>query len=88
MPTHDIPDGELEGAGELVSALASTAAVQDCLARQWLRFVLARIDVERDDAAIAAISEALAGQSMREAFVAIVESEAFTVRTEKEDPRR
>lgn len=55
--------GRFSGAAELAQGLAASDTTRACLATQWLRFALGRLEVEADEPLIEALSEALANGS-------------------------
>jgi hypothetical protein len=79
------PSGEtrtVANALELTRALARSQDVRDCLARQWLRFLLRRKETPGDEAAVRAAQQRLATppHDLRELVVAIVRSPSFAFR--------
>jgi Protein of unknown function (DUF1592)/Protein of unknown function (DUF1588)/Protein of unknown function (DUF1595)/Protein of unknown function (DUF1585)/Protein of unknown function (DUF1587) len=68
---------------ELLPALAGSKKVQDCVARQWLRYLLRRQETPGDEASLQLAGEAFqkSGFDMRELLVALAQSRAFTHRT-------
>lgn len=67
---------------ELSSLLAQSNDVRSCMARQWLRFALRRIENDGDAASLAAARDAFQKKSndIRELLVALVKTRAFTHR--------
>ena len=84
--TGDIVDsdfsGVVDGAIELSAALASSAQVEACVARQWLRFALGRTDHALDQRSIDAALEPYraANGDLRELIVAITATDSFRYR--------
>ena len=71
--------GPFDGALELVSKLAQSRQVMDCLAETWFRFALGRSVAEGDAAGVQALGErfASAGFNMQELLVEVTQSRAF-----------
>jgi hypothetical protein len=80
----DLPSGRLQWADavELGRKLPATPEVQQCLATQWLRYLLRRNEFDGDQPSLQAATAALGGSSLdfREALYALVKSRAFTHR--------
>jgi hypothetical protein len=78
-------DGDItfSNAVELSRGLAAAKEVRECLATQWLRYVLRRNETDGDGAALAAANAAFAKSSwdMRELLVALLRTRAFTHRS-------
>jgi len=80
-------DGEYDGALELSDRLAGSADVQACVARQWFRYSLGRMDSEEDGCA----TEQLVAQftasdnDLRTLIAQIVVSDAFRYRRTADD---
>jgi hypothetical protein len=72
-------DGPYTGAVELGRKLAASREVQRCLARQWLRYGLGRMETEAEACLVDGIFErfARAGLDMRELLIAVVASDLF-----------
>ncbi len=79
--TEDI-DGKFDGAAALAATLASSTQVQECMAKQWFRFALARFEQPVDTCAVDALTKAFgAAQGSLHALPhALVESDAFLYR--------
>ena len=75
-------DGAVKGAIDLVGRLAQAREVRACMARQWFRYALGRLDVEGDRPAIAAVIEAFArdGHRLPDLMVALAASHPFRFR--------
>jgi hypothetical protein len=71
--------GSFDGAVELGQRLAASTTAADCLANQWFRFALGRMESADDACSIQAIREGFAasGHNVRQLLVNIVKSEAF-----------
>lgn len=69
-------DGHYADAPALMSKLAESQQVADCVARQWLRFALSRPEADLDEPSIAAAA-GQAGGDMRELVPAITQTDAF-----------
>ena len=71
--------GRFVGVRELGSKLAQSRQVSDCVANQWFRFALGRMESMDDDCALAAIRQGFAasGGDIRQLLTAIVLSDAF-----------
>ncbi len=82
-------DGPVTGARTLADRLGRSAQVQDCMARQWLRFTQSRIEGNADRCTIAAVGSGLAasGGNLKEALIALVTSESFRYRRTEEVSR-
>lgn len=81
-----LDDGTFSTPAEMVSKLAATDVVADCAVKQMFRYTVARDDVDDDACLLETFGDALAenGGDMRELIVAIVTSDAFTVRVLEE----
>ena len=83
--TGEIVDGPPELAGTFVGAvelgrkLADSRAAADCLANQWFRFALGRMEAVDDACSLKAIRAGFdaSGRNLRELIVNIVKSDAF-----------
>jgi hypothetical protein len=75
-------EGPFHGVVELATRLAGSRAVQSCLARQWLRFAVSRLDGGGDACAVSHLDTAMSGsgQSLREMVLALTGSEEFRFR--------
>ncbi len=74
--------GPFDGAQEMISMLADSSLVQDCFARQWVRFSLGRHDTESDACSVATVRDHFdaAGARLDEVLVAITQTDAFLYR--------
>ena len=74
----DVPGG-FDGAVELARALAQSDQVHRCMARQWMRFALARPERVADEPSIdeAFAAYEASGRDLRELIVAITTTDAF-----------
>jgi hypothetical protein len=75
-------DGPLTGAEDLATRLASSSRVRDCVATQWYRYAMGRVE---DAADTCSLNQAKArfqasGGSFRELLLGIVLSDAFRYR--------
>jgi len=72
-------DGSFDGVVELGKRLASSDQVRRCVATQWLRYALGRVEDPEEEPAVAAIVDRYQarGFDMRELLIAIVTSTAF-----------
>jgi hypothetical protein len=68
---------------ELERALAASSDVRDCMATQWLRYIIARNEGDGDTASLQAANDAFkkSGYDLRELVVALVRTRAFTHRS-------
>ena len=57
QPDGDSLAGKLDGVGELAEKLSQSKQVHDCLAVQWYRWALGRVEAESDACAIAAMEK-------------------------------
>jgi hypothetical protein len=75
-------DGPFDGPVELAGKLAGSGVVEACLARQWLRFALSRLDGAADSCAVDGLTRALdgSGQSLREMILSLTAAEEFRYR--------
>jgi hypothetical protein len=75
-------DGPFDGPAELAGKLAASRTTETCLARQWLRFALGRLDGSGDSCALDTLTRALdgSGQSLRQMILSLVEADAFRFR--------
>ena len=72
-------DGTFVGAVELSQKLAQSSRVRDCLANQWLRFALGRMEANDDACSVQTIHEAFSasGGNVRQLLSSIVRSDSF-----------
>jgi hypothetical protein len=82
-PDDDSLAGKFDGVGELAEKLSQSKQVHDCLAVQWYRWALGRVEAESDACAIAAMEKKFydAGGDFEALQLAIVESDAFRFRS-------
>jgi hypothetical protein len=75
-------DGPVKDAVEMVGRLARTREVRACMARQWFRYALGRLDSAGDEPAIAAAIDAFArdGHRLPDLMVALAASHPFRFR--------
>ncbi len=76
-------EAQVDGAVELVRAIADSPDAQQCVARQWLRFALGRAEVDGDAASLATISNQAKADdfNLRTLLTSIATSRAFTHQT-------
>ncbi|AKF11480.1 DUF1592 domain-containing protein [Sandaracinus amylolyticus] len=74
--------GAFDGVIELSERLAASETVHECIARQWFRYAIGRIETAQDRCSTDAIDDAFSesGHDVRELVVALVTSDAFTHR--------
>ena len=75
-------EGPFNGVAELSERFARSALVQDCVATQWYRFALGRLEAEEDGCSVRDVKHAFerSGGSFRELLVAITRTPAFRTR--------
>lgn len=75
-------DGPFNGAVELAQRLAQSPRVRDCVATQWYRYAMGRIEEEADRCSLDQVKSrfARADGDMRELLVALTQSDAFLYR--------
>ena len=75
-------DGEFTGVAELAARIAASPLTRDCLATQWYRYAMGRVEDSTDTCSLQQVkSRFSAGQgSFRELLVGIVLSDAFRYR--------
>jgi hypothetical protein len=71
--------GTFRGAVELSRKLAQSQVVRDCMARQWFRFALGRLETRGDACAMKRLKESFSasGYDVKELLLSIVTSDAF-----------
>ena len=86
LDSKDI-DGPFDGALELGEKLGGSAEARACVARQWFRFAMGRVETEQDACTLAALDRALgeSGGDVRELLVALATSDAMRLRAEAGD---
>ena len=74
---------EFDGAVELAHILVQSERAHECVARQWLRFALARADVPADSRSIADAVRVFReeGKNIGELMIAIAGTPSFTTRS-------
>lgn len=72
-------DGAFNGAVELANKLANSSQVRDCVANQWFRFSLGRIESQDDACTVQALHENFSGSggNVRDLLTKIVLSPSF-----------
>jgi Protein of unknown function (DUF1588)/Protein of unknown function (DUF1592)/Protein of unknown function (DUF1595)/Protein of unknown function (DUF1585)/Protein of unknown function (DUF1587) len=81
IPSLGVPDRSLTGAAQLSDVLAGRDELRACFSRQWLRFALGRLEAHSDVTALMPLVDvARADGSIKQAFLALVRSEAFRQR--------
>jgi hypothetical protein len=83
IPSIGIDDGALTGTRPLVEALVDSPDFFTCVAKQWLRFSLGRMEGDSDQALVSELASSFQGKTIREALVSIVTTGAFTHRSEE-----
>ena len=84
------PDSSLDGAfasaSELSQRIAQSTLTRDCLATQWYRYAMGRIEDANDRCSLDGVKSRFssANGQFRELFVAIVLSEGFRYRAAEE----
>jgi hypothetical protein len=73
------PEASFDGVPDLARKLADSAAVHDCVAKQWFRYAFGRAETPIDAAALQWIGESFtaAELDMRELMVAVTQTDAF-----------
>jgi Protein of unknown function (DUF1592)/Protein of unknown function (DUF1588)/Protein of unknown function (DUF1595)/Protein of unknown function (DUF1585) len=81
IDTRDI-DGPFNGVVELGAKLASSAEVEECIARQWFRYALGRFEQDMDVCSMKSLLESFqaAAQDLNALPRAVVETNAFMYR--------
>jgi hypothetical protein len=78
MLTQTDVDGPFTGARELSTKLVSSKTAKECIATQWFRFALGRMETEADACSLATAKNALSSTGdLRELVIAIATSDAF-----------
>ena len=75
-------DGPFDGAVALAKELAGTKQVQQCVARQWFRFALGRLESATDGCSLQGLFDAFdaSNHDVRQLLAAIATSDAFRYR--------
>ncbi|HZO14910.1 MAG TPA: DUF1588 domain-containing protein, partial [Polyangiaceae bacterium] len=78
VSTDDI-DGPFEGVQEMAKRLTESEQVRECVAKQWLRFAIGRLEQDEDSCAEDVIQQHFAesGYDIRELIVAVAVSDAM-----------
>jgi len=81
LVSTDDTDGRFDGVVELGARLAGSAAVEQCVAKQWFRFAIGRFEQKMDACSMKTVTDALrAGRSLNALPEAVVRSAAFRYR--------
>ena len=74
-----ISAGSFDGAVELAGKLAKSTEVAECVARQWFRFALGRVESENDACSLQAIDGGFraSGNNVRALLAQVALSDAF-----------
>ncbi|HEY0706637.1 MAG TPA: DUF1585 domain-containing protein, partial [Polyangia bacterium] len=74
--------GPFTGVPAMAAKLAKSADLQDCMARQWFRYTLGRIEQPADSCSIASLTKAFrdGAGDLRVLPTAIVQTDAFLYR--------
>ena len=77
----DVP-GAFDGAVELAHKLAGSEQVRECVATQWFRFSLGRLESGADECTLAELQQSFADSDhdVRELILALVQTDAFRYR--------
>jgi hypothetical protein len=82
--TVSLPSGDIKFTRgiDFIKAVASTPELRDCVARQWLRYVLRRQELPEEAGSVQALGKAFesSGWDVRELLVAVTRTRAFTHR--------
>jgi hypothetical protein len=78
LDTKDL-DGTFDGAIQLARDLAGSQEVQECVATQWLRFALGRMETDADACSLQGLHQAFeaSGHDVRALLVSVALSDAF-----------
>ncbi|WP_437486351.1 DUF1592 domain-containing protein [Sorangium sp. So ce1014] len=81
IATRDM-NGEFVGVAELGAMLSGSAEVEECVARQWFRFAIARFEQDMDGCSMKSLLETFraAGQDLNALPRAVVATDAFLYR--------
>jgi hypothetical protein len=79
-------DGKFAGAAELSERVAASELTRDCLATQWYRYAMGRIEDDSDRCSLDGVKERFGARNgeFKELLVAIVLSEGFRYRSAQE----
>ena len=79
-----LPSGDItfQKGIDFIKAVSTTEELRDCVAKQWLRYVLRRTEVPEEEGSIKALASAFeeSGFDVRELLVAVTQTRAFTHR--------
>jgi hypothetical protein len=82
--TVSLPSGDIkfDKGIDFIKAIATTRELRECVAKQWLRYVLRRAEVPEEEGSIKALATAFEASSwdVRELLVALTSTRAFTHR--------
>jgi hypothetical protein len=72
-------DGAFKGAADLTHRLLGSQQVQQCMATQWFRYAMGRLETDADKCVLDGIQKKFSGAGLRvtDLLLAIVESDAF-----------
>lgn len=81
-------DGDFQGALELANRMANDDTVRNCIATQWYRYAMGRVEDSTDQCSLADVKSRFAASNgqFRELLVAITLSDAFRYRPALENP--
>jgi len=82
IPTLGFGNGSLTGGAALARAIADSPDLLHCFARQWFRFSQGRMDALSDGTQVNALTAALQTQSVRQALVRSMATDAIFYRVE------
>ena len=75
-------DGTFTGVPALAAKLAKSADLQDCMARQWFRYTMARVEQPADTCSLQVVIKTFrdSGNDLRSLPLALVQTDAFLYR--------
>jgi hypothetical protein len=75
-------DGKFKGVGELAGRLLKSQQVQKCVATQWFRYALGRLETNLDQCTLDAVQARFQASGLRipDLLLALVESDGFRIR--------
>jgi hypothetical protein len=85
VPLLEIEDGSIAGAAELADTIAARPEARACLARQWLRFGLGRLERDVDRESVDAIAAVESESGLRAMLVALARTDTFRHRIVMEE---
>ncbi|MEL6179768.1 MAG: DUF1588 domain-containing protein, partial [Myxococcota bacterium] len=86
IPTHGHPDGSLMGGAAIGRAVAEHEDTAACFIDHWFRFASGRLVADRDRELTRALADqAVAGESVRNIFIALLTDVSFRTRAREED---